>query len=153
MEGFNTSQVVRLTGVNQKTLHYWDHSGFLSPGVQLASGTGTRRIYSFRDLVALRAAHDLRERGVSLQGLRKVVDYIHVIDDVEHPLAQCYLVTDGRDVFIQEGSTAISALRSPGQGCLMVVVDIGRVVDELLSRQEVLVQAGPGWRTARAGEG
>ena len=110
-------------------------------------------MYSFRDLVALRATHELRERGVSLQGLRKVVDFITEMDDVEHPLARCYLVTDGRDVFIQEGNTAISALRSPGQGCLMVVVDIGRVVDELLSRQEVLVQAGPGGPTARAGEG
>lgn len=142
MEGFTTSQVVRLTGVNQKTLHYWDHSDFLAPSVQIANGTGSRRLYGFRDLVALKAAHELRQSGVSLQGLRKVVDFIREINDVEHPLAQCYLVTDGRDVFLQEGSTAISALRSPGQGCLMVVVNIGRVVDELRTQQRELERVG-----------
>lgn len=141
MEGFSTSHASRLTGVNPKTLHYWDHSAFLSPSVQVAHGTGTRRLYSFRDLVALRTAHELRQRGISLQGLRKVVDFIRRADEAEQPLSERYLVTDGHDVFLYAGSTAISAMRHPGQGYFMVVVDIGRVAEELTSQQRGLANA------------
>jgi DNA-binding transcriptional MerR regulator len=102
-------------GVNPKTLHYWDRTGFLSPSVRAASGTGTRRLYSFRDLVALRVAHELRQRGISLQGLRAVVDFLRRMDGLEQPLAECFLVTDGYDVYAQRGDTTISALQSPGQ--------------------------------------
>ncbi|MHB1937980.1 MAG: helix-turn-helix domain-containing protein [Acidobacteriaceae bacterium] len=142
MEGFSTNRAARLTGVNPKTLHYWDHTGLLTPGVQVAHGTGSRRFYSFRDLVAMRVVHELREQGVSLQGLREVVRFIREMDGVEQPLAERYVVSDGRDVFTCKGGTAISALRQPGQGCLTMILDLGQVVAQFPLEEKELRSVG-----------
>ncbi len=132
MEGYRTPQVAAITGVNPKTLHYWDHTGFLSPGIARSQGTGTRRIYSFPDLVALRVVRELREAGISLQSLRQVVAFLLRQKELaRHPLAQTYLVTDGRDVYARTGKNLVSALRQPGQGLLFHVVDLSRTIDEI----------------------
>lgn len=130
-EGFSTAQVERLTGVGAKTLHFWDHSGFLSPSVVGAHGTGSRRMYSFRDLIALRVASQLRDAGISLQSLRKVVTVLREMHGLEQPLAETYLVTNGQDVFERAGNELMSVVRQPGQGAWAFVVDIHAVVTEL----------------------
>ena len=130
-EGFSTAQVERLTGIGAKTLHFWDRSGFLSPSIVGAHGTGSRRIYSFRDLVALRVAAQLRDAGISLQSLRKVVATLHEIHGLEQPLAETYLVTNGHDVFASNGNELMSVLRQPGQEAWAFVVDIHAVVTKL----------------------
>ena len=56
MKGFTAKQVVALTGVPYKRLDSWANSGFLMPSIAEADGTGSRRLYSFQDLVALRTA-------------------------------------------------------------------------------------------------
>jgi DNA-binding transcriptional MerR regulator len=118
--------------VNVKTLHAWDKTGFLSPSVGQARGTGTRRIYSFQDLVAVRVVRELREAGISLQALRKVVAFLRGRrKGVAHPMAETFLLTDGTDVYAKTGDSLLSALRQPGQGLLFHVVNLGRAVDEL----------------------
>lgn len=128
MEGFTVSQVERLTGVNRKTLHFWDRTGFLSPGIQAAHGTGSRRQYSFRDLVALRVAAQLRAAGISLQSLRVVMDRLRTRNDLESPLAETYLVTDGTEVWERRGDDLMAVLRRPGQGFFTFVIDVPKTV-------------------------
>ncbi len=130
-EGFSTAQVERLTHIGAKTLHFWDRTGFLSPSVLGAHGTGSRRIYSFRDLVALRVAAQLRDAGISLQSLRKVVSALREMHGLEHPLAETYLVTNGHDVFERRGDEVMSVLRAPGQVMFTFVIDLTRTVDAL----------------------
>ena len=129
--GFSTAQVERLTGVGAKTLHFWDRSGFLSPSLVRARGTGTRRIYGFRDLVALRVAAQLRDAGISLQALRAIVASLRNLRALEQPLAETYLVTDGTDVFQRCGDEVMSVLRRPGQLSFTFVIALSRTVDEL----------------------
>jgi len=131
VDGFSVSQVERLTGVNRKTLHFWDHSGFLSPSTVQAHGTGSRRIYSFRDVVALRVTAQLRETGISLQSLRMVVDRLRTMHGLEQPLAETYLVSNGHDVFERRGDEVMSVLRALGQACFAFVIDLSRTVDTL----------------------
>lgn len=131
VDGFSVSQVERLTGVNRKTLHFWDRSGFLSPSVLGAHGTGSRRIYSFRDLVALRVAAQLRDAGISLQSLRKVVAVLREMRGLEQPLAETYLITNGHDVFEKHGEDVMSVLRQPGQAIFSFVIDLSRTVETL----------------------
>lgn len=135
IEGFPTTQVERLTGIGAKTLHFWDRTGFLSPSILQAHGTGSRRIYSFRDLVALRVAAELRDAGISLQSLRKVVSGLREIRGLEQPLAETYLITNGQDVFEKHGPDIISVLNQPRQQCWLFVVDLSKTVDEL--RKEI----------------
>jgi DNA-binding transcriptional MerR regulator len=92
---FKTRQVVQATGVNQKTLHYWDRTGLISPSVQSGHGRGSRKIYSFRDLVAVHAARRLRRAGYSGRILRNVIAHLRRRADV----ARTYLIADGTVVF------------------------------------------------------
>lgn len=130
-EGYTTAQVERLTGIGAKTLHFWDRSNFVSPSLMQAHGTGSRRIYSFRDLVALRIAAQLRDAGISLQSLRKVVAALHAMYGLEQPLAETYLVTNGHDVFEKHGEDVMSVLRAPEQAYFSFVIDLSRTVDTL----------------------
>jgi DNA-binding transcriptional MerR regulator len=118
VEGFSVSQVERLTGINRKTLHFWDHSGFLSPSLQPAHGAGSRRRYSFRDVVALRVAAQLRDAGISVQHLRRIVDRIRQWEQLEKPLAETYLVTDGVEVWERRGEELLAWLRRTGTALL-----------------------------------
>jgi DNA-binding transcriptional MerR regulator len=129
-EGFRIQQVEQFTGVDRRTLDYWDTSGFLRPSIQQATGRGSQRLWSFEDLVALRVAGQLRAAGISLQALRKVIAHLRG-RGADQPLASTYLVSDGRDVFEVHGDVAISTLRQPGQSGFLWLVDLGRVVDEL----------------------
>ncbi|NMP24627.1 MerR family transcriptional regulator [Sulfobacillus harzensis] len=130
-EGYSTAQVERLTGIGAKTLHFWDHSGFVSPSVVGAHGTGSRRIYSFRDLVALRVAAQFRDAGISLHSLRKVVTVLREMRGLEQPLPETYLVTNGVDVFEKHGEDVMSVLRQPGQAVFSFVIDLARTVETL----------------------
>jgi len=100
MKAFNTKTAGRVTGASQKQLIYWDKTGLVKPSVAGASGRGSRRLYSFLDLIQIRVAKELREQGLSLQKLRKA---IHVLkehpEEVRHPLAELRLITDGKAVF------------------------------------------------------
>jgi DNA-binding transcriptional MerR regulator len=131
MQGFTTAQTAQLTGLNPKTLHYWATSGFLSPSVQQSRGTGTRRLYSFHNLLSLRVARELRAAGLSLQALRRVVKYLRKVKQIEKPMAELFLVTDGKEVYFRDGDGLVGALRQPGQGVLFQVIDLTRTVTEL----------------------
>src|SRR5215475_4319510 len=132
MAGFTAKQVVALTGVPYKRLDSWAKSGFLIPSIAEADGTGSRRLYSFQDLVTLRTAKILRDAGISLQGLRKVVQFLRDTHGTEQPLAHTRLIVAGDDVLmVQTDGELMSVLRYPGQHVLRVIVDLGRLVQAL----------------------
>lgn len=139
-QGFSVAEITRLTGVTAKTLHFWDRSGFLSPSLVQANGTGSRRIYDFRDLVAIRVAAQLRAAGISLQSLRKVVDLLRSMGDLDQPLAETYLVTDGHDVYAKRGEELLSLLRQPRQQVFAFVIDITHTVERLRDEIRALRQ-------------
>jgi len=131
---FTSGQACRLTGVPYRRLDYWASSGFLSPSAQAADGTGTWRGYTFVDLVQLRVAKRLRDAGISLQGLRTVQERLRQEHTLEAPLAQTYLLTNGRDVFeVKRGRDEVwSMLRQPGQRSFpWVILDLSQTVAEV----------------------
>ena len=132
LKHFRAGQVVKITGVKYRTLDYWTRSGFMKPSVQTAKGTGTDRLFSFRDVIAVKVAHELRQAGVSLQALRRVVSYLRRYKKTEQPLAECRLVVKDNDVlWCENDQELISALRSPGQHVFRFVVDLGTVTREI----------------------
>jgi DNA-binding transcriptional MerR regulator len=139
MAGFTAKQVVALTGVPYKRLDSWANSGFLIPSIAEADGTGSRRLYSFQDLVTLRTAKLLRDAGISLQGLRKVVQFLRDTHGMAQPLSQTRLVVAGDDVLlVQTEGDLMSVLRYPGRHILRVVVDLGRLVQTLCEEVDKL---------------
>jgi DNA-binding transcriptional MerR regulator len=137
-------QAAALSGVNANTLHSWDKSGFFTPSVSGSSGRGSRRRYSFQDLVALKVVKGLRDAGLSLQALRRVLDYLsNHSKQVARPLAELYLATDGKDCYLRDGKGLLSCLRQRGQRLLPFhVVDVAQTV--IAMREAARGQEAPG---------
>jgi DNA-binding transcriptional MerR regulator len=124
------SEASKIIGITVATLNMWDHTDFIRPSEMELRGRQKIRLYSFRDLVALRVANRLRQDGIPLQSLRRVVDYLRKRDGSEHPLATVYLVAVGDDVCECRGDEALlSVLKQPGQ--YKLVVNISEAVEEV----------------------
>src|SRR5438552_17629395 len=96
MEGFTSNQASRLTGCTPRQLRYWDQVGLVQPSVQSTGGRpGVPRLYSFRDLVALRVVRSLLDGGMSLQRVRRAWDYLNSKAKLDRHLSEANLVTDG----------------------------------------------------------
>lgn len=95
--GYGTRAVLQLTGISYRQLDHWATTGLVRSSVRQASGRGSRRVYSFRDLVAVRVVGRLREAGVSVQTIRKAVAYLK--QHAEQPLSTLNLVGHGKKVF------------------------------------------------------
>ena len=101
MEGFGSRFIEATFGIAVSALHYWDKTGLIKPTVRPAAGRGSRRLYSFRDLVQLLVVSRLREQDISLQRVRECLAFLKKhFPDVEAPLAGLSLVTDGESIFL-----------------------------------------------------
>ena len=87
----------------------------------MPGGTGTARLYSFADLVALRVARQLRAAGFSLQSLRQVVDYLRERKSYNNPLARVYLICVDGDLVERNENELISLIKNRGQKLLWFI--------------------------------
>ncbi|MGH2721322.1 MAG: MerR family transcriptional regulator, partial [Actinomycetota bacterium] len=94
---YGTATVTKLTGLSYRQLDYLARKGFLRPSLAAGSGSGSRRLYSFEDLVALRTIAKLRAAGVSLGALKSVIAFLRA-RGLTQPLVGTQLVVDGEDV-------------------------------------------------------
>ena len=141
-QAYSSGQASRLTGVPYRTLDYWARTRFIVPSAAEASGTGSERRYTFKDLVALRIVRELRAGGVSTRALRRVVEFLRSTMDVVNPLSELRLVVAGNDVLLVTGNKElISVLRHPTQSVFAFVLDVTRTVAELKERAEQLSAA------------
>jgi len=136
MEGFTSHQSSRLTGCTPRQLRYWDKIGLVPPSVQGTGGRpGVPRLYSFRDLVALRVVTSLLDGGMSLQRVRRAYRFLRRNAEMEGHLSEVKLVTDGQSIFkvCRREGEILDALRE-GQMAFFVAIDeIVRSVDAEVS--------------------
>jgi len=100
MEGFTSLQASRFTGTTGNQLRYWDKIGLVKPGVQATGGRpGVRRLYSFRDLIALKVVKSLLDGGMSLQRVRRAYAWLRENVNLDDHLSSVKLVTDGKSIF------------------------------------------------------
>ena len=144
MEGFSAQQASRFTGCTAHQLRYWDRIGLVKPSVQATGGRpGVRRLYSFRDLVALRVVRSLLEGGMSLQRVRRAYDYLRKRAGLDEHLSETKLVTDGHSIFkvCRDDGEILDALKE-GQMTFFLAIDEiarsvdGRVAEYLYDREE-----------------
>jgi DNA-binding transcriptional MerR regulator len=125
MEGFTAHQASKFTACSARQLRYWDEIGLLRPSVQSTGGRpGVPRLYSFRDLVALRVVKSLLDGGMSLQRVRRAWDYLNRRAQLDRHLSEVKLVTDGVSVFkvCRRDGEVLDALRE-GQLAFFVAID------------------------------
>jgi len=119
-EGYRVPDVCRIVGISYRQLDYWARTGLVRPSVRDAQGSGTQRLYSFQDLVALKVIKSLLDTGVSLQRVRRAVEYLQ---DMKKPAHGVTLMSDGVRIYEAESPEAVVDLLSKGQGVFAIAVD------------------------------
>jgi len=131
---------VKLVGLTQRQIDYWDRSHFIKPTVKEASGYGTGRLYAFTDIVQLKVAKTLKDKGVSLQKIRKSISYLKThFPDMKKPLAEMRFLTDGETIFVlTKDNKAI--LDTLARGQLVFTLAIGEIIEQLKGEVKNITQ-------------
>src|SRR3989337_3535589 len=133
---YNTKTVIKVTGLTMRQVDYWDRTPFIKPSLKEASGYGTARLYSFKDLVQLKVAKTLIDQGVSLQEIRKAITYLKKnFPDIETPLAEMRFLTDGETTFVLTDKKGV-ILDTLAKGQLVIAVALGEIISELKGEVE-----------------
>jgi DNA-binding transcriptional MerR regulator len=119
--GYRGPQVCKIVGITYRQLDYWARTGLVRPSVMDANGSGTQRLYSYRDLVELKVIKQMLDAGISLQSARKAVDALRAFD---HDLASVRIVIQGPSIVLAQSDAQVMDLLRGGQGVLSVVLDI-----------------------------
>ncbi|MDI3331809.1 MAG: MerR family transcriptional regulator [Micrococcus sp.] len=125
--GYRGPTACKAAGITYRQLDYWARTGLVVPTVRGASGSGTQRLYSFRDILVLKVVKRLLDTGVSLQQIRSAVEHLRErgVDD----LAQITLMSDGASVYECTSADEVIDLVQGGQGVFGIAV--GRVWREV----------------------
>lgn len=117
-EGFSGRQTVDVVGISYRQLDYWARTDLIRPSLTDASGSGSRRRYSYQDLLELRVVKTLIDAGIKLESVREVFTYLraHVSADI----ASAHLVISGQTVVLAQGDELIDVVKQ-GQGVLNVL--------------------------------
>lgn len=140
MDSFTAQQASALTGCTSHQLRYWDKVDLVVPSIQTSDGRpGRRRLYSFRDLVALRVVKSLLDNGMSVQRVRRAWDYLRRTASMDEHLASVRLVTDGKTIFrvaSNEGEL-LDALRDGQLAFFVAINEITKSVEEDITKFEL----------------
>jgi DNA-binding transcriptional MerR regulator len=107
-------------GITYRQLDYWATTGLVEPGVRDAEGSGSQRLYSFEDIVTLKVIKRLLDAGVSLQRIRKAIEYVR---DRGLALRHLTLASDGDTVYAADDAQQVIDLLQSGQGVFAIAVD------------------------------
>ncbi len=96
---YSSGLVLKVVGISYCQLNYWAKIEFIKPSIK-QGGRESRRRYSFADLVRLRTAKELLDNGISLQKIRKAMNYLKKRDpQIKEPLTQLKFLTNGKSIF------------------------------------------------------
>ena len=127
-EGYSGTKAATIVGITYRQLDYWARTDLIRPSLTDASGSGSRRLYSYRDLLELRVIKSLLDAGIKLESVRTAFEYLRT--QIETDIVSAHLVISGSDVILCDGEQLIDVMRRGGQGVLNVLA-IGGVKDGL----------------------
>ncbi|SVB50778.1 uncharacterized protein METZ01_LOCUS203632 [marine metagenome] len=119
IDGYSGHRAAEIVGITYRQLDYWARTNLLRPSLADARGSGTRRRYSYRDLLQLRAIKALLDAGIRLQLIRDVFEYLE--DQLDEDVTQVNLVIQGTSVMVRRGEDEIVDLLRNGQGVLNIL--------------------------------
>ncbi|MGH3098140.1 MAG: MerR family transcriptional regulator [Streptosporangiales bacterium] len=125
--GFRGPAACSAAGISYRQLDYWARTGLVAPTIRDARGSGSQRLYGFRDIVVLKVVKRLLDAGVSLQQIRAAVD--HLRDQGVEDLSEVTLMSDGATVYECTSTDEVVDLLQGGQGVFGIA--LGRVWREV----------------------
>jgi len=125
--GYRGATACSAAGITYRQLDYWARTSLVEPSIRTASGSGTQRLYGFRDILVLKIVKRLLDAGVSLQNIRTAVDHLRNrgVTDLE----RITLMSDGASIYECTSSDEIIDLLAGGQGVFGIAV--GKVWQEV----------------------
>ena len=125
--GYRGPAACSAAGITYRQLDYWARTGLVEPSVRGAAGSGSQRLYGFRDILVLKLVKRLLDTGISLQQIRTAVNQLR--EAGVNDLAQTTLMSDGASVYLCTSDDEVIGLVSRGQGVFGIAV--GPVQDEV----------------------
>ena len=127
--GYRGVLAARAAGISYRQLDYWARTGLVEPTIRGAAGSGSQRLYGFRDILVLKLVKRLLDTGISLQQIRTAVEQLR--EAGVNDLAQTTLMSDGASVYLCASPDEVMDLLSRGQGVFGIAV--GKVLREVES--------------------
>ena len=118
-QGYSGDEARKIVGITYRQLDYWARTELIRPSLSDASGSGTRRRYSYRDLLKLKAVKALIDAGIRLALIRRVFEFLE--EKLDEDVVQVNLVIQGSSVMVQRGEEEIIDLLHNGQGVLNIL--------------------------------
>jgi DNA-binding transcriptional MerR regulator len=125
--GYRGASACSAAGISYRQLDYWARTGLVEPTVRSAAGSGSARLYGFKDILVLKIVKRLLDTGVSLQNIRTAVS--HLRERGVEDLARITLMSDGASIYECTSSEEIFDLLQGGQGVFGIA--IGKVWTEV----------------------
>jgi DNA-binding transcriptional MerR regulator len=125
--GYRGAIAARAAGISYRQLDYWARTELVEPTVRGAAGSGSQRLYGFRDILVLKLVKRLLDTGISLQQIRTAVNQLR--EAGVNDLAQTTLMSDGASVYLCTSNDEVIDLVSRGQGVFGIAV--GKVLREV----------------------
>lgn len=118
LSGYSGKQASEIVGISYRQLDYWARTDLVRPTGADAKGSGSRRVYTYRDLLELRVIKNLLDAGIRLESVREVFAYLR--NHVDTDIAAAHIVINGQSVVLCQGDQLIDVMRR-GQGVLNVL--------------------------------
>jgi DNA-binding transcriptional MerR regulator len=117
--GYSGKATAEIVGITYRQLDYWARTDLIRPSITDAAGSGSRRRYSYRNLLELKVVKNLLDSGIRLEQVREVFDYLQ--DELGEDIATANLVVNGsQPVLVRSGEEIVDLLQS-GQGVLNIL--------------------------------
>jgi DNA-binding transcriptional MerR regulator len=118
--GYRGPVACAAAGITYRQLDYWARTGLVVPSVRGAAGSGTQRLYGFRDIIVLRVVKRLIDTGVSLPNIRAAVD--HLADRTGADMASLTIMSDGASIYECRSADEVVDLVRGGQGVFGIAI-------------------------------
>jgi DNA-binding transcriptional MerR regulator len=138
-QGYSGTRAAQIVGITYRQLDYWARTDLIRPSLADATGSGSRRLYSYRDLLELRVVKKLLDAGISLERVREVFAYLR--QRAESDIISAHLVISGKSVLLCDGDQLVDVVQR-GQGVLNLLSLAG--VKQELDRDIVPIHAEDG---------
>ena len=118
--GYRVPIACQVAGITYRQLDYWARTNLVKPSIRNARGSGSQRLYSFKDVLVLKIVKRLLDTGISLQNIRLAVDSLR--DRGVNDIAELTLVSDGTTVYECRSADEVIDLLGGGQGVFGIAV-------------------------------
>ena len=118
--GYRGPAACQIAGITYRQLDYWARTGLVAPSIRTASGSGSQRLYSFKDVLVLKVVKRLLDTGISLHNIRVAVE--HLRRRGVRDLAGITLFSDGTTVYECSSPEEVVDLLQGGQGVFGIAV-------------------------------